>query len=179
MDFVHRCRHLLAPLADHRSPRVAAVAKRHGLSEQTIHGWKKRFGTFEANDVGRLKQLERWRVASGRPRPNAPNGANQVWAIDFIFDACANGLELKMPDRFEPRPLHRPSPSVDGLYSNLRELQGLRSGPLLSNRTPCVSNFTTRRPTLCGRLGCSQPGQALTVSATFPGTSNCVRVRTV
>lgn len=37
---------------------VAAVAKRHGISEQTIYGWKKRFGTFEANDVRRLKQLE-------------------------------------------------------------------------------------------------------------------------
>jgi putative transposase len=37
---------------------VAAVAKRHGISEQTIYGWKKRFGTFVANDVRRLKQLE-------------------------------------------------------------------------------------------------------------------------
>jgi putative transposase len=37
---------------------VSAVAKRHGLSEQTIYGWRKRFGAFEANDVRRLKQLE-------------------------------------------------------------------------------------------------------------------------
>ena len=37
---------------------VAAVAKRHGVSEQTIYGWKKRFGGFQADDVRRLKQLE-------------------------------------------------------------------------------------------------------------------------
>lgn len=37
---------------------VAAVAKRHGISEQTIYTWRKRFGTLQANDVKRLRQLE-------------------------------------------------------------------------------------------------------------------------
>jgi putative transposase len=37
---------------------VAAVAKRHGISEQMIYTWRKRFGAFHANDVRRLKQLE-------------------------------------------------------------------------------------------------------------------------
>ena len=37
---------------------VSAVAKRHGLSEQTIYTWKRRFGTFQADDVRRLKRLE-------------------------------------------------------------------------------------------------------------------------
>ena len=37
---------------------VSAVAKRHGISEQTIYTWRKRFGGFEASDVRRLKQLE-------------------------------------------------------------------------------------------------------------------------
>jgi putative transposase len=37
---------------------VPAVAKRHGVSEQTIYAWRKRFGAFQANDVRRLKQLE-------------------------------------------------------------------------------------------------------------------------
>ncbi len=37
---------------------VASVAKRHGISEQTIYTWRKRFGGFDANDVRRLKQLE-------------------------------------------------------------------------------------------------------------------------
>jgi putative transposase len=41
------------------------------------------------------RRRPRKRVASGRPRPNAPNGASQVWAIDFVFDACADGRQLK------------------------------------------------------------------------------------
>ena len=35
------------------------------------------------------------RVASGRPRPNTPTGANQVWSYDFVFDWCTNGQKLK------------------------------------------------------------------------------------
>ena len=34
------------------------VAKRHGISEQTIYTWRKRFGAMQANDVKRLRQLE-------------------------------------------------------------------------------------------------------------------------
>jgi putative transposase len=37
---------------------VSAVAKRHGVSEQTIYTWRKRFGGFQASDVRRLKHLE-------------------------------------------------------------------------------------------------------------------------
>ena len=37
---------------------IAVVAKRHGVSEQTIYTWRKRFGTLQADDVRRLKQLE-------------------------------------------------------------------------------------------------------------------------
>jgi transposase-like protein len=40
-----------------KSP-VAAVAKKHGVSELTIYAWRKRFGTLEAVDVKRLRQLE-------------------------------------------------------------------------------------------------------------------------
>ena len=37
---------------------ITSVAKRHGISEQTIYAWRKRFGTFQVDDVRRLKQLE-------------------------------------------------------------------------------------------------------------------------
>ena len=37
---------------------VAVVAKRHGISEQTIYVWRKRFGGLQSNDVRRLKKLE-------------------------------------------------------------------------------------------------------------------------
>ena len=37
---------------------VAQVAKRHGVSEQTIYGWRQRFSGMNADDVKRLRQLE-------------------------------------------------------------------------------------------------------------------------
>jgi len=37
---------------------VPEVAKRNGISEQTIYTWRKRFGGCEVNDVRRLRQLE-------------------------------------------------------------------------------------------------------------------------
>src|SRR4051794_38877478 len=37
---------------------VAEVAKRHGVSEQTLYTWRKRFGTLEIADARRLKTLE-------------------------------------------------------------------------------------------------------------------------
>lgn len=37
---------------------VVSVARQHGISEQTIYTWRKRFGAFQADDVRRLKQLE-------------------------------------------------------------------------------------------------------------------------
>ena len=42
---------------------IATVAKRHGISEQTIYTWRKRFGGLQASDVKRLRQLE---VENGR-----------------------------------------------------------------------------------------------------------------
>lgn len=37
---------------------VAAVAKKHGVSESTIYAWRKRFGSLETMDVRRLKTVE-------------------------------------------------------------------------------------------------------------------------
>lgn len=37
---------------------VPEVAKKHGVSDQTIYGWRKRYGVLEAADVKRLRQLE-------------------------------------------------------------------------------------------------------------------------
>jgi len=43
--------------AGDREP-VSAVAKRHGISEQTIYTWRKRFGELRTEDVRRLRHLE-------------------------------------------------------------------------------------------------------------------------
>lgn len=37
---------------------IAEVAKRHGVSEQSIYGWRKRFGEMGTNEVKNLKALE-------------------------------------------------------------------------------------------------------------------------
>jgi putative transposase len=37
---------------------VPATAKKHAISEQTLYLWRKKFGSLEAADVKRLKQLE-------------------------------------------------------------------------------------------------------------------------
>jgi putative transposase len=37
---------------------VVEVAKRHGISDQTIYLWRKRFGGLEPLDVKRLRALE-------------------------------------------------------------------------------------------------------------------------
>jgi putative transposase len=37
---------------------IAEVAKRHGVSEQSIYSWRKRFGEMNADDVKNLKTLE-------------------------------------------------------------------------------------------------------------------------
>lgn len=36
---------------------IAEVAKRHGVSEQSIYGWRKRFGNMGGDDVKQLKVL--------------------------------------------------------------------------------------------------------------------------
>jgi putative transposase len=41
------------------------------------------------------RKRPRRRVAGSRPRPLAPAMANSVWSYDFVFDACANGQQLK------------------------------------------------------------------------------------
>ena len=37
---------------------VAQVAKKHGISEQTIYTWRKRYGVMDADEVKRLRQME-------------------------------------------------------------------------------------------------------------------------
>ena len=41
------------------------------------------------------RKRPRRRAAASRPRPLPPMAPNHVWAYDFIFDACANGQQLK------------------------------------------------------------------------------------
>jgi putative transposase len=41
------------------------------------------------------RKRPRKRVTASRPRPTPPTAQNHVWAIDFVFDACADGRQIK------------------------------------------------------------------------------------
>ncbi len=49
---------MVAVLREADREPVAAVAKKHGISEQTIYLWRKRFGAMQPDEMRRLKQLE-------------------------------------------------------------------------------------------------------------------------
>ena len=37
---------------------AAELARRHGISDQPLYNWKKKYGGLDVNDARRLKQLE-------------------------------------------------------------------------------------------------------------------------
>ena len=37
---------------------VAAIGRRHGISEQTFHRWKQKYGGMQSDELRRLKALE-------------------------------------------------------------------------------------------------------------------------
>jgi len=41
------------------------------------------------------RRKRRRNLAASRPRPMPPAGRNSVWCYDFVFDACANGQQVK------------------------------------------------------------------------------------
>jgi putative transposase len=45
-------------LRDADRTSIAEVAKKHGVSEQTLYVWKRRFGGMSVDEAKRLKQLE-------------------------------------------------------------------------------------------------------------------------
>jgi putative transposase len=49
---------MVAILREADATSVAAAARKHKVSDQTIYAWRKRFGALEPADVKRLRQLE-------------------------------------------------------------------------------------------------------------------------
>jgi putative transposase len=86
-----------------RMVELAAQYPRYGYRRVRIFlgrdGHKMSFGRayrlWRAAKLQVPRKRPRRRIASGRPRPQAPAGANQVWSYDFVFDWCANGQKLK------------------------------------------------------------------------------------
>ncbi len=82
---------------------LAAQYPRYGY--RRIQVFLARLGlVMSADRVHRLWRQERLqvprkrprrRIAAARPRPLPARGVGEVWAYDFVFDACANGQQLK------------------------------------------------------------------------------------
>ena len=89
-----------------------AVAVMHELAAQYPRYGYRRIQVFlarrghvmspdRAHRLWRLHRLQvpkkrlRRRGSASRPRPMPATSAGQVWAYDFVFDACANGQQLK------------------------------------------------------------------------------------
>jgi putative transposase len=77
------------PRYGYRRIQVFLARRGHVMSADRTH----RLWRLHGLQVPRKRP--RRRVAVSRPRPLSPTGANQVWAYDFLFDACANGQQLK------------------------------------------------------------------------------------
>ena len=77
------------PRYGYRRIQVFLGRRGHAMSADRTH----RLWRLAGLQVPRKRP--RRRVAVSRPRPLAPVGIGQVWAYDFVFDACANGQQLK------------------------------------------------------------------------------------
>jgi len=77
------------PRFGYRRVRIFLARRGHTMSVERAH----RLWRVAGLQVPRRRP--RKRIASGRPRPMPATGPNQVWAYDFVFDACANDQTLK------------------------------------------------------------------------------------
>jgi putative transposase len=77
------------PRYGYRRIQVFMERRGHGMSPDRAHR------LWRLHKLQVPKKRTRRRVASSRPRPLAPTAMGQVWAYDFVFDACANGQQLK------------------------------------------------------------------------------------
>lgn len=101
--------HYRSRLAEREAPIVSAMRE---LSAQYPRYGYRRIQVFLERDGFRMSTDKAHRLwkrsglqvphkrprrgpSAARPRPRAPTTANQVWAYDFVFDACANGQHLK------------------------------------------------------------------------------------
>ena len=79
----------LYPRYGYRRIQVFLARRGHEMGPERAHRLWRQAGL----QVPRKRP--RRRVASSRPRPLPAMAANDVWAYDFVFDACANYQQLK------------------------------------------------------------------------------------
>ena len=77
------------PRYGYRRIQVFLARRGHVMCADRVHR------LWRLNGFQVPRKRPRRRIAVSRPRPLAPGGAGEVWAYDFVFDACANGQQLK------------------------------------------------------------------------------------
>ncbi len=90
---------------------VPEVAKRHGVSAQTIYSWRKHFGTLEPADVKRLRQLEQEngrlkKMVADRDRSGPRNLDSGLSEIFIMFQAAVPKL---VASKYTTSGVRRPS----------------------------------------------------------------------
>lgn len=71
--------------------RIHVFMERQGHQMSVGRAWR----LWSQSGLQVPRKRPRRRVASNRPRPQAPSMANHVWAYDFVFDTTAAGQQLK------------------------------------------------------------------------------------
>jgi putative transposase len=74
-------------------PIKELIEKEPSFGYRTVANLLRRLWASQRLQLSRRRP--RKRIATGRPRPLAPSSANQAWPYDLVFDACANGQQLK------------------------------------------------------------------------------------
>jgi len=77
------------PRYGYRRIRIFLRREGHEMS------WERAYRLWRLARLQLPKKRSRKRAAASRPRPQAPTGPNSVWAYDFVYDACANGQQIK------------------------------------------------------------------------------------
>lgn len=77
------------PRYGYRRMRIFLRRAGHQLS------WERTHRLWRNAGLQLPRRRPRRRIATGRPRPLPATSANFVWAYDFVFDACANGQQIK------------------------------------------------------------------------------------
>jgi len=77
------------PRYGYRRIRIFLRREGHEMS------WERAHRLWRMAGLQLPKKRSRKRIAASRPRPQVPTGPNSVWAYDFVYDACANGQQIK------------------------------------------------------------------------------------
>ncbi len=88
---IERMKHYAAMYPRFGYRRIHVYLAREGIDM----GWDRMSRLWRKARLQVPTKRPRRRVAASRPRPLPVTGLNQVWAYDFVFDACANGHSLK------------------------------------------------------------------------------------